>query len=149
MQNVLGYSQLQAGSAYLPATAGVALSSGIASQLFSRLGTRSIIVTRAAISAGAIYWLSRIPVRARQHLHLGRRRARTRDLLRRRHLTDEPSPRARRRAAERAHGRLPPRPRRLQHLPDRRRRDRASGDQHPRRTGRRPALEAVPAAETI
>jgi EmrB/QacA subfamily drug resistance transporter len=62
MQNVLGYSQLQAGSAYLPATAGVALSSGIASQLFSRLGTRSIIVTGAVISAGAIYWLSRIPV---------------------------------------------------------------------------------------
>src|ERR671937_376663 len=62
MQNVLGYSQLQAGSAYLPATAGVAISSGIASQLFSRTGTRPIIVTGALISAGAIYWLSRIPV---------------------------------------------------------------------------------------
>src|SRR5919109_359618 len=62
MQNVLGYSQLQAGSAYLPATAGVAISSGIASQLFSRIGTRPIIVTGALISAGAIYWLSRIPV---------------------------------------------------------------------------------------
>src|ERR671937_503801 len=62
MQNVLGYSQLQAGSAYLPATVGVAISSGIASQLFSRIGTRPIIVTGALISAGAIYWLSRIPV---------------------------------------------------------------------------------------
>jgi MFS family permease len=62
MQNVLGYSQLQAGSAYLPVTAGVAISSGIASQLFSRVGTRPIIVTGAVISAGAVYWLSRLPV---------------------------------------------------------------------------------------
>src|ERR671935_211986 len=62
MQNVLGYSQLQAGSAYLPATVGVAVSSGVASQLFARIGTRTIIVTGALISAGAIYWLSRIPV---------------------------------------------------------------------------------------
>jgi EmrB/QacA subfamily drug resistance transporter len=62
MQNVLGFSQLQAGTAYLPATAGVAISSGIASQLFARLGTRPIIVAGALISAGAVYWLSRIPV---------------------------------------------------------------------------------------
>jgi EmrB/QacA subfamily drug resistance transporter len=62
MQNVLGFSQLQAGSAYLPATAGVAISSGIASQLFARIGTRPIIVTGALISSGAVYWLSRIPV---------------------------------------------------------------------------------------
>ena len=62
MQNVLGYSQLQAGSAYLPATAGVAISSGIASQLFSRVGTRPIIVSGALIAAAAVYWLSRIPV---------------------------------------------------------------------------------------
>ena len=62
MQDVLGYSQLQAGSAYLPATAGVAISSGIASQLFARIGTRPIIITGAMIAAGAIYWLSRVPV---------------------------------------------------------------------------------------
>jgi EmrB/QacA subfamily drug resistance transporter len=62
MQDVLGYSQLQAGSAYLPVTAGVVISSGVASQLFSRVGTRPVIVTGAAIAAGAVYWLSRIPV---------------------------------------------------------------------------------------
>jgi EmrB/QacA subfamily drug resistance transporter len=62
MQNVLGFSQLQAGTAYLPVTAGVVISSGIASQLFARLGTRPIIVAGALISAGAVYWLSRIPV---------------------------------------------------------------------------------------
>src|ERR687887_714874 len=62
MQNVLGFSQLQAGPPSLPATAGVAISSGIASQLFARIGTRPIIVTGALISSGAVYWLSRIPV---------------------------------------------------------------------------------------
>ena len=62
MQNVLGYSQIQAGSAYLPTTLGVAISSGIASQLFHRVGTRPIIVTGALIGAGAVFWLSRIPV---------------------------------------------------------------------------------------
>jgi EmrB/QacA subfamily drug resistance transporter len=62
MQNVLGYSQIQAGSAYLPATVGVAVASGIASQLFHRIGTRPIIVTGALIGAGAVFWLSRIPV---------------------------------------------------------------------------------------
>jgi EmrB/QacA subfamily drug resistance transporter len=62
MQNVLGFSQIQAGTAYLPVTAGVVVSSAIASQLFARVGTRPIIVTGALISAGAVYWLSKIPV---------------------------------------------------------------------------------------
>jgi EmrB/QacA subfamily drug resistance transporter len=62
MQNVLGFSQLQAGTAYLPATAGVAIASGIASQLFARVGTRPIIVAGALISAAAVYWLAQIPV---------------------------------------------------------------------------------------
>jgi EmrB/QacA subfamily drug resistance transporter len=62
MQNVLGWSQLQAGSAYLPATAGVAISSGIASQLFHRLGTRPIIVAGALIGATGVYLLSDVPV---------------------------------------------------------------------------------------
>src|SRR5262249_20776927 len=62
MQNVLGYSQIQAGSAYLPVTAGVAVSSGIASQLFTRAGTRPIIVTRALLGAAGGYWLSHIPL---------------------------------------------------------------------------------------
>jgi EmrB/QacA subfamily drug resistance transporter len=62
MQNVLGFSQIQAGTAYLPVTGGVVISSAIASQLFARVGTRPIIVAGALISAGAVYWLSRIPV---------------------------------------------------------------------------------------
>jgi MFS family permease len=62
MQNVLGYSQIEAGSAYLPVTLGVGISAGVASKLFVRTGTRPVIVAGSLIAAGAVYYLSRIPV---------------------------------------------------------------------------------------
>ena len=62
MQNVLGYSQIQAGRPTSRSRFGVAISSGIASQLFARIGTRPIIVAGALLGAGGVYWLSRIPV---------------------------------------------------------------------------------------
>src|ERR687888_176125 len=62
MQTVPAFPHRRAASPSRPATAGVAISSGIASQLFARIGTRPIIVTGALISSGAVYWLSRIPV---------------------------------------------------------------------------------------
>lgn len=62
MQNVLGYSPLKAGSAWLPTTFGVAVGAGICTQLITRTGTRPIIATGALVGAGAVYWLSRVPV---------------------------------------------------------------------------------------
>jgi len=62
MQTVLHYSPIQTGLAYLPLTGGFVISSGIASQLFARIGTKPVIVTGAAIVAAGLYWLSRIPV---------------------------------------------------------------------------------------
>ncbi|MGD0699662.1 MAG: DHA2 family efflux MFS transporter permease subunit [Trebonia sp.] len=62
MQNVLGYSPVQAGAAYLPVTAGVGLAAGVATHLVSRTGTRPIIVAGTLLGAGGLYWLSRIPV---------------------------------------------------------------------------------------
>jgi EmrB/QacA subfamily drug resistance transporter len=62
MQNVLHYSQIQAGSAYVPVTFGVAIAAAISSQLFARIGTRPVIVAGALLGAGGLYWLSRIPV---------------------------------------------------------------------------------------
>jgi EmrB/QacA subfamily drug resistance transporter len=62
MQNVLGYSPIQAGAAYLPFTVGVAVSAGVSSQLLSRVGTRPVMVVGALIAAGGLYVLSRIPV---------------------------------------------------------------------------------------
>jgi EmrB/QacA subfamily drug resistance transporter len=62
MQNVLGYSAIQTGAAYLPLCFAVGIAAGISSQLLSRVGTRPVIVAGALIAAGGMYWLSRIPV---------------------------------------------------------------------------------------
>jgi EmrB/QacA subfamily drug resistance transporter len=62
MQNVLGYSPIQAGLAWLPLCLAVAVSAGISSQLLSRVGTRPVMVVGALVAAGGLYWLSRIPV---------------------------------------------------------------------------------------
>ena len=61
MQGVLHYSPMQTGVAYLPLTGGFIVSSGIASQLFARIGTKPVIVTGAVIAAVGLYLLSRIP----------------------------------------------------------------------------------------
>jgi EmrB/QacA subfamily drug resistance transporter len=62
MQTVLHYSPIQTGLAYLPLTAGFIVASSVSSQLFARVGTKPVIVVGAAIAAGGLYWLSRIPV---------------------------------------------------------------------------------------
>jgi EmrB/QacA subfamily drug resistance transporter len=62
MQNVLGFSAIQTGAAYLPLTFAIGIAAGISSQLIKRVGTRPVIVVGALISAVGMYWLSRIPV---------------------------------------------------------------------------------------
>jgi EmrB/QacA subfamily drug resistance transporter len=62
MQNVLGYSPIETGLAYLPVTVGAGAAAGITSQLVGRTGTRPVIVAGALIAAGGVYYLSRVPV---------------------------------------------------------------------------------------
>ena len=62
MQNVLGYSPIAAGTAYLPVTVGVGIAAGISTGLVGRIGTRPIILAGTLIGAAGVYWLSRIPV---------------------------------------------------------------------------------------
>jgi predicted MFS family arabinose efflux permease len=62
MQDVLGYSPIQGGSAYLPVTAGIVAAAGISSRLFARTGTRPVTVAGALIAAAGIYYLARVPV---------------------------------------------------------------------------------------
>jgi EmrB/QacA subfamily drug resistance transporter len=61
MQNVLGYSAITAGAAYLPTTFGVAVAAGAGAQVIARAGTRPVIVAGAIVGAGGMFWLSRIP----------------------------------------------------------------------------------------
>jgi EmrB/QacA subfamily drug resistance transporter len=62
MQNVLQYSRIGAGAAFVPAALGVAFGAGIATNLLPRAGTRRILVVGALAEAAGIFWLSRIPV---------------------------------------------------------------------------------------
>jgi MFS transporter len=62
MQEVLGFSPIQAGMAYLPVTGAFMISAGVSTQLIGRLGTRPVIVGGSLIAAAGIYWLSRVPV---------------------------------------------------------------------------------------
>jgi EmrB/QacA subfamily drug resistance transporter len=62
MQNVLGFSPIQTGAAYLPLCFATGIAAGAASQLLARIGTRPVIVAGSLIAAGGVYWLSRIPV---------------------------------------------------------------------------------------
>jgi predicted MFS family arabinose efflux permease len=61
MQEVLHFSALRAGSAYVPIAAIVAIGSIGGSGLVPRIGTRPLIVGGAVIATGGLYWLSRIP----------------------------------------------------------------------------------------
>ncbi|RZL79183.1 MAG: DHA2 family efflux MFS transporter permease subunit [Rhodococcus sp. (in: high G+C Gram-positive bacteria)] len=62
MQNVLGYSPMQTGAAYLPLCLGVAVAAGISSQLLTRTGTRPVVVVGALVASAGLYLLSRISV---------------------------------------------------------------------------------------
>ncbi len=62
MQNVLAFSPTRAGAAYVPVAVVVAISAGAGSALIPRTGTRPLIVAGAAVAAGGVYWLSRLPV---------------------------------------------------------------------------------------
>jgi EmrB/QacA subfamily drug resistance transporter len=62
MQTVLHFSPTRAGAAYLPVTVCVAISAGVCSKLFARIGTRPIMVAGALIAAVGVFWLSQITV---------------------------------------------------------------------------------------
>jgi EmrB/QacA subfamily drug resistance transporter len=62
LQDVLRFSPVRSGLAYVPVSVGIGLGSTVATKMFARFGTRPIIVSGALLAAGGIGWLSRIPV---------------------------------------------------------------------------------------
>ena len=62
MQNVLGFSPLQTGLAYLPLTVAGGLSVAIITPLITRFGTRPVLIAGLIITGGGPLYLSRIPV---------------------------------------------------------------------------------------
>lgn len=62
VQQVLGYTPLQAGIAYLPLAAGVATATAVASRLVERVGPRLLAIAGLAVAAAGIARLSHAPV---------------------------------------------------------------------------------------
>ena len=60
VQTVWGYSALKTGIAYLPMIAAIMVMAGVSAQLVPRIGARPLLLAGAAISAGGMFWLSRI-----------------------------------------------------------------------------------------
>ena len=62
VQEVLGYSALRAGLAFLPITGGIVVGAGLSQQLIRRIGVRRVGFIGMAIAATGLILLSRIPV---------------------------------------------------------------------------------------
>jgi len=61
IQNVMGYSPLKAGVAFLPFTVGIVVGAGMASNLVNRINPRYIAGVGTLIAAGALYGFSTLP----------------------------------------------------------------------------------------
>lgn len=60
MQQVLGYSALKAGMAYLPLAGGIIVSAGFASVLTTRIGFKPVLAGGMMLVAGGLFWFSRV-----------------------------------------------------------------------------------------
>jgi EmrB/QacA subfamily drug resistance transporter len=62
VQNILGYSPLKAGFAFLPISAILVVTAQVASRLMVRIGPKPLMVTGAVLLAGGLGWLSQLSV---------------------------------------------------------------------------------------
>jgi EmrB/QacA subfamily drug resistance transporter len=62
IQRVLGYGPLKAGFAFLPFTAGIMVSAGLASALAPRIGVRPVAAVGMLLSAAGLLLMTQIPV---------------------------------------------------------------------------------------
>ncbi len=62
VQEILGYSPLRAGLAFLPVTAGIVIGAGLAQQLIRRFGVRNVAVLGIALATAGLVVLTQLPV---------------------------------------------------------------------------------------
>src|SRR5262249_12462625 len=60
MQPAWGNSALKPGVASLPLMAGILVASGAVAQLVARVGARPLLLAGTTVTAGGLYWLSRL-----------------------------------------------------------------------------------------
>jgi EmrB/QacA subfamily drug resistance transporter len=62
VQEILGYSPLRAGLAFLPVTAGIVIGAGVAQPLIKRVGVRNVSIGGIALAAAGMLVLTQLPV---------------------------------------------------------------------------------------
>jgi EmrB/QacA subfamily drug resistance transporter len=62
VQEILGYSPLRAGLAFLPVTAGIIIGAGVAQQLIKRVGVRNVSTAGITLAAAGMLVLTQLPV---------------------------------------------------------------------------------------
>jgi EmrB/QacA subfamily drug resistance transporter len=60
MQQVLGYSALKTGLAYLPLAGGIIISAGVAAQLVTRLGFKPVLVAGMLLITAGLVWFGQV-----------------------------------------------------------------------------------------
>jgi EmrB/QacA subfamily drug resistance transporter len=60
LQQTLGYSALKSGVAYLPFSAGMIVSAGLAAQLLPRVGPRVLVTIGAVLATASMVWLTQL-----------------------------------------------------------------------------------------
>jgi EmrB/QacA subfamily drug resistance transporter len=62
VQEILGYSPLKAGLAFLPVTGGIVIGAGLAQQLIKRIGVRNVSVIGLVLASLGMLYLTQLPV---------------------------------------------------------------------------------------
>jgi hypothetical protein len=70
LQNVLRFSPLEAGFAFLPTALGIGLGAGITSRIMGRIGPRAPMTLGALLVAVGLFWLSGVTVHAGYASHV-------------------------------------------------------------------------------
>jgi MFS family permease len=60
MQQVLGYSPIEAGLAYLPLAFGIIVSAGVASQLVTKVGFKNVLVAGLVLTTIGLVWFAQV-----------------------------------------------------------------------------------------
>ena len=61
LQDVLGYSPIKTGIAYLPLAVGIIIAAGVAGQLVTRVGFKPPLIAGMLLVAGGLLWFSQVP----------------------------------------------------------------------------------------
>ena len=62
VQEVLGYSPIKAGLAFLPVSAGIIIAATLSSQWLAKIGPKPFLMAGSVLATGGLAWLSRIDV---------------------------------------------------------------------------------------